>query len=204
MRLAIGVDPDTTSTALAVVDVDTPQVLAVYLMKQRSKKGREATLEMLKLAHDMHLSRNEKLPGGEQHVTSIVHETVAIAVEGQELYMPRGGRGGTKNPRSILWLAPISGVWMALLKFAYPEAQLYFPAPAEWKGQVPKQVHHMRIGKALGWAMAKSGGQKTGYGYPENVKIPLGDKINKSDWKHAMDAVGLALWAGEQARKAGK
>lgn len=201
MNVAIGVDPDTTKTALAIVDLNGPSVLAVYVMRQKGKRERQASIRMAEIAAGIvkhhAFVKDEIFPP--------VEWVKAVAIEGQELYLPKSGKGkdsqGTKNPRSILWLAPISGIWMGLLKLLFPDAAMFFPAPSGWKGQTPKQIHHNRIGKKLGWEMENHGSKDKGYAAPVDVNIPVGSDIIESDWKHIMDAIGLALWAGEQAEK---
>lgn len=209
MRISIGVDPDTTVTAVAIVDIepDTPKLLAAYMVKQKGSKERKATLAMSDMVMGMLEKRVELFP-----VPELIE---VVVVEGQELYLGneiddtwdgrttiknRKTKKKTPNPRSILWLAPISGLWIMFLRIIAPNAMRLFPAPAAWKGQTPKPIHHARIGKAMGWKMAKA----SGYCFPdegENV-VPMGTKINKGDWKHLMDAIGLALWGGKELKKA--
>ena len=116
-------------------------------------------------------------------------------IEGQQVY-----RGKT-NPVSIMYLAQAAG--LILGGFA-PNSftRLRMPTPNEWKGSVPKQIHQARVAKKLGWSGKVRGG-KDPYFVPD-VPRPLQErwgKINPGDWKHLMDAAGLAIWGAEQLMK---
>lgn len=50
--------------------------------------------------------------------------------------------------------------------------------PAEWKGQVPKKIHHPRIKQSL-----------------VTHERAIIDGMNKGDLKHVMDAIGIGLFA---------
>lgn len=106
-------------------------------------------------------------------------------VEAQEIY-----RGQTKNPRDIMHLAMVAGA--AVSRFIHC-AEMYFPRPAEWKGQVDKLAHHYRIAGKLRWDVVKTKGKKPYLYVPD--KFP---HLRQSDWPHVFDAIGLAMWAEEQ------
>lgn len=117
---------------------------------------------------------------------------IAVCVEGQELvYTARSGA----NPRDLAILANVSG---ALISEASHETNnILLPSPAEWKKQVPKAIHQARIYTTIGWEFESVGkDKKRGYCRPTSVPADLiTGKINKSDWKHIGDAIGLAQWA---------
>lgn len=204
MRFAIGIDPDTTATAIAIAEVKSRQVVAVYVVRQKGKKDRQATLAMVEHFAEIFDDRDSKLPPGDL--------VDVIAVEGQELYLNHNKKGdkkskGTQNPRSILWLAPISGAGLMMLRLVSRSAELLFPAPGGWKGQTPKQVHHGRIGSKVGWEMVNVGSKETGYAYPANPTVMKPDcleAINQADWKHVMDAVGLCFYGIDHLEKKAK
>lgn len=194
---AIGVDPDTTKTAIALVSVgEKPQVVATYIVKQSGKRDRAATMAIIEQFYTFMqtcIASGAMLPSQE--------EIVGIAVEGQEIYQGKGkdGKAKTGNPKSVLALAPISGAIIALFRAMFPKVPIFFPAPKTWKGNRPKHVHHNHIGRVLGWEM-KTVGQTYAYPVGENL-VPLGDPPSQTEWKHVMDAVGLAIWAQDQSRK---
>jgi hypothetical protein len=116
----------------------------------------------------------------------------AVAVEAQEIY--QFGTGRTANPKSIMYLATVAGMALAAHSRAF---HLFFPTPQAWKGSVPKIIHQARILSKCGWKYEKVGTLDNGYCYPVDVPIGLGD-FKKTDWKHLVDAIGLALYAKEQ------
>lgn len=115
-----------------------------------------------------------------------VNNWSAIAVEGQE-FLIRGN-----SPFSdIGLLASVTGAVIATAP--RPGPAIFCPKPIQWKGNVPKPIHHQRIAEELGIEIEIN----QTHGVPKDAKIqtllPL-----KSDWKHGMDAIGLALWASKQ------
>jgi len=118
-----------------------------------------------------------------------------MAIEGQDVI-----RGHTKNPADIIKLAQVAGFWAAQRR---GNATVHVPEPKEWKGQVPKGVHHKRLCAMLG-LRSKTMGGKHPYECPLNddgtPRVNLGNGIVPSDWKHLLDAFGLAIWLAELAR----
>jgi len=100
-------------------------------------------------------------------------------VEGQETYFG----SGKAPPQGIVFLGQMTGVLLALssLHRAISKTNLFCPKPKQWKGQVPKDIHHKRIqGKV---ACAKT--------------LVHGGIVDK-DWIHIWDAIGLALYGLEK------
>jgi len=189
----IGADPDMHTTALAVVDA-AGSVLAVFVIKSPDQTDRAACMAMVSEIRDFFVS--DQLPRG----------CFAFAVESQEIaYTAKGG----KNPRSLLLLANISGALLASAHFLWGSNDgstgdktgdgtlLMLPAPQAWKGSIPKQAHQLHVLRELGWEPEKVGPLKTGYCRPKVIPATVlnADVINPSDWKHVIDAIGLARWA---------
>lgn len=97
-----------------------------------------------------------------------------LVVEKPQVYQTRSAKG----PASDLIDLAIS---VGRIIVTHPHDQLLTPLPREWKGQIPKAVHHTRIAMALTEAEKK-------------IVLDACDK-NKSRTKDIMDAVGLGLWA---------
>lgn len=202
----LGVDPDLHKTAIAVLDSDGRLIaLGVCKIPQNHKEAeaavymiaylRQATYEMCNLVKE------------HMRASTATSFRLYSAVEGQEIAYT--GRSGC-NPRDIMLLAHVSGAAAAYLMEAccFP---LRFPTPAEWKGQVPKQIHQARICKQMGWEFeAKGSDPGRGYVVPMNSPVDSEGQIIRDfavrhgfgAWKHAMDAVGLARWCWEQQREA--
>ena len=70
----------------------------------------------------------------------------------------------------------------------------------EWKGDIPKCVHQARVLKKRGMEYetrgSKGAGRDSRYTVPTSGfdNIRTGGKLGAGDWKHAVDAIGLADW----------
>lgn len=200
----LGIDPDTSRTAMAFIECATGRLEAVYLVKQ-PKEVKERSVGMACRVADALIRPyllNPDVPDGK-----LTHEfirlpdpsnfpTLACAVEGQEIYR---GMSKTRSPEDILKLGPISGAAISCLHLLWPATEIYMPQPKQWKGQVPKRAHQARILQACGMEYATAGGAN-GYCFPtkghENV-VGAAD-INQGDWKHVVDAIGLAMYARQR------
>jgi hypothetical protein len=180
--LVLGIDPDLHTTGWAAYDSNLRKVIAVGCLKvPRKLTGFDA------IEATMVKCRSECWGG-------IVN---VLVVEGQELYL-----GNTKNTRSILDLALCAG---ALMGTTYTgSGDILCPKPAEWKGQVPKYIHHKRILDGLGVASYRVGVTKSTFAIlPEKDSLhllPDGDRLKNGDWKHVTDAIGLAIWGAEKIK----
>lgn len=185
----VGVDPDTHNCAYAIVD--SVKVVAVGVIRQKHRKERQATLAMCAAVAE-HL--RARADGG---MWPLPAEVLGFAVEGQELYLK--GPTRTKDPRDILFLAPVAGAMIQALTFMHPEAVQMFPSPGKWKGSLAKKVHQVHVCKRAGWRCRLSSNGKDAYCVPEPVPdVPGAKDLGQSDWKHVLDAVGLAQWARDQ------
>lgn len=175
----IGCDPDLSSTALAAV-TDIGKLRELRVFRAYTK------LAMIKTI-------------GWVDSFCFVEKTNAFAVEAQEIYP--SGPNKTKNPGDILHLSQVAG---ALLGRCFEDYRLgiefgYFPLPVQWKGSIPKIIHHRRILNKAGIPADYVGeaGGKDPYCY---IKAgPWHDAFpNKGDWKHLCDAIGLAQYAAKR------
>jgi hypothetical protein len=174
----LGIDPDLHSTGWAVYD--GKEVVAVGCIKvPRKLTGMGAIGTMM-------MAAKGECWGGVVDV---------LVVEGQELYL-----GNTKNTRSILDLALCAGTIMGVVYTGSGAKYVLCPKPAEWKGQVPKHIHHRRILDGLGVAYALVGTTVV----PEKTSLhllPGGATLKNGDWKHVTDAIGLAIWGAEKIKR---
>ena len=193
--LALGIDPDLHNTALALVRHDP--ALGSMLSKpsgyvvervcvcsiDKRLRGAAAVMAMENALYHQMVSMRGWL----------IHRTI---VEGQEIY-----RGKTGNPADILRIAQVAGGALASAQ-ALPGDTL-LPTPNEWKGSVPKEIHQGRTCTKLGWRFEK----RAGYVVPIEPDgfVNCGTAaMRDSDWKHVLDAIGLAIWGIEQAAKAAR
>ena len=188
--LVLGIDPDLHNTGLALADAT--RVYAVGLVQVgKGLKGEDAVRAMCgRIAHDLESFVEDYY----DEVGERYHEFLCV-VEGQQLYL--GGQKKKSKPEDLLNLANVTGA--ALAASAFCGFETLRPLPREWKGEVPKAVHQARTCLRYGWPHTA----KTEYCIPNFVPghaswltkpRGLDEIVPVSNWKHAMDAVGLAYW----------
>ncbi len=186
--ITLGVDPDLHSTSWAILDHKSVLWVGRVVIPRRLR-GAEA------VAATIEKMRDRKLPPG--------LGIDRIAVEGQQIYQKGLNTFRALDQNDILMLAQVAGGMAALFWKMYPSAKLLLPKPAEWKGQVPKTVHHARIyvDLHLPYMMIGRGEQKAVVPEFEPDTYKEGD-ITPGTASHVNDAVGLALWAQSLAASA--
>lgn len=183
----LGVDPDLHTTAVALVNhLGRPIWLSICEVDKKLL-GREAAIWMA-----------QALPGSLRGLY-----WSSAAVESQEVTYT--GRAGG-NPRDIVLLAHVGGSALTAVSATPMTGALFFPSPAEWKGQIPKQIHQARVCRDLGWHAETRGSGKGGYirpsasAYPN--EHPMMERFEKENgvtgWKHMLDAIALARWCRQQ------
>lgn len=184
-QVVIGIDPDLRRVGIGAVDVETRKAVYVAVPKVFSDKTeadavREIVPQLRGCISDVMKALGHPLCMG-------------VVVEGQEIaYSAQQGA----NPRSILVLAQVAGALLCEAGYEVTKEKILFPKPIEWKGNVPKPIHQARVYNTLGWEYE----QTKEYTRPTNVgpEVMGADALNKSDWKHVGDALGLALWGIEK------
>lgn len=165
--IILGVDPDLHATSF--VWLGSNGVLDVRVARVPKKiVGDEAVDAMCDVLAGMDLLRTA-LPD-------------LVVVEGQHIVR---GEKGTKNPVDILRLAQVAGAASCAARRAYRSTKTIRPTPAEWKGQVPKEVHQARVLRDQGWGTMEAGLAALGTRWPE---------VTTREWLHVVDALGLAQW----------
>ena len=176
----LGCDPDLSTMPIAIVDEDL-NILDIHVFRNESEHGGVfGMMESLRNRNKWAWCTCE-----------------AVAVEGQMIYPKSAGK--QPPPNDILHLGQVAGYMLACL--AQTCWTLYFPTPAEWKGQIDKLAHHRRIltkSHIPESAWLKGGGREPYLGVREFGGIERLDAINPGDWKHITDAIGLAQYAAER------
>lgn len=129
--------------------------------------------------------------------------------------MPAEARAG--DPQDLINVAQWAGVCAYYIRQHIfgenrlsPPSNFRIPLPSEWKGQRPKYAHQAVMLDRLGISYERAGNQKIG-SESKAYCVPLpdyqdlfptldGKSLLKGDWKHVLDAVGLAIWIGEQTK----
>lgn len=167
--VVIGIDPDSKTTAWAAVRGSEVRAVGVFNTKKSSSSM--ATARLLQ-------------PGIEQMMR--VWQPDLVVVEGQQFHY-----GGTARPSDIILLAQIAGAIAGMVLAARP-VKVTMPTPSDWKGQTKKHINQARTFAHYGILSAVG----AGYSYPTGCKtisrVAGAGALNKSDWKHVGDALGLA------------
>lgn len=194
--LFIGCDPDLHNTSFAVVD-EAKVLRGVFVAKvPKEIKGRDALVPAAVAI--------KNLFDESEHPSDFPrawHEQVGcVAIESQELaYSAAAG----VPPGDVALIADVSGAATSFGIILW-KCPMLRPAPQAWKGSRPKQVHQMHICDLQKWEYTKHGGKKQSRAYvvpkfPDGYPPVLGvEPLLQSDWKHVMDAIGLALYAKER------
>lgn len=178
--IALGIDPGTSATAIALWDADGP-VFADLIRAKRGPGPGPARLADALLFYDQE-DLDSAAEGG---------SIDRVVIEGQQ----KDRR--TKSFANIITLAQSAGVATAWAKTWFPNADFYIPTPSEWKGQVEKSAHQARLYTDLGWGYTIHGSGKNKYARP--VKPwPHFEHIQPGAWKDVGDALRLAQWAYDQ------
>ena len=172
--VVIGIDPDSKATAWAAVSGSS--VLAVGVLKTKAA----STAELLR----------QTVVGIEDLIEK--HQPELAVVEGQHYHY-----GGKAPPKDIIKLAQIAGGIAGQL-VAFGTTKVAIPTPDDWKGQTPKPINQSRTYAHFGILSALA----SGYAYPTGCKILArvqgAGSLNRSDWKHVGDALGLARYGADK------
>lgn len=193
--VVVGADPDLHFQTVAFVERRisttynglarwryTIDLGALRVARKKGRKPHETALEMIRKI-------NSRFPCPLENCAGLQH---GLVVEGQQSYL---GKNQKARPEDLIALAMVGGALID--RFIRFGVEARYPLPREWKKGVPKEIHQARICKKLGWAYER----KNGYVVPtdfRDVEVRwLDEPIVGSQWKHAMDSIGLALWGLE-------
>lgn len=199
MRVSIGVDPDSTTTALATVVVD--DLGRILLHDVAIIRTESFDLCAVGLGISDYLERTGTLLGGLIPGGSLEDvDPVLLTVEEPQIYA-----GVRTKPQDIAKLGMVTGAVMGASSAS--DHLLILDSitvlPAKWKGQLPKRVSQARSWRKLDIPCDVAGKDERAYCVPNLLGSPLSlvaerKKILKSDWRHLGDALGIALWRLEQ------
>lgn len=187
--IVLGVDPDLHSTALALADEH--RVYAVELVQVDKKlKGEDAVIAM---CEGVFVRIEDFLNANAEH--TLASDELGAVVEAQQLYL--GGSKSKATPEDLLNLANVTGAALAAVTIRGLRAAR--PLPKKWKGDVPKEIHQARVCLRYGWTFDSKSDHVEPFFAPGSAqwltKPDGADTIKPlSNWKHVLDAVGLAYY----------
>ncbi len=167
----LGVDPDTTTTGIALILPDGR--MKVELVRT---SGRLVADRLWPMARALVLAMRRLVLEAEPNPDT-PYADIVLAVEYQHI------RPIERNPNSMMGVQAVAG--MALAAGAAAEQRgivcCLTPIPSDWKGTVPKEAHQRRFLKSI---------KKT-------IDDPMFAEIPPSLRQHVVDALALAHWAKE-------
>lgn len=186
--MIIGIDPDLTSTAIAVYDPMLQKMVRLALVRARGYQSMLSTLPL----------ELERMLG------PYIAGVDAVVIEGQKIYQTRtGGKEARADKNDLVHLAHVTGICYGLLA-SHPSITPYVVEPSQWKGQRTKIATGTKLMNALGWRGRQRGGKDPYiemFDQDSICKTSDGRKVKASDWKHLVDAAGMALWGSEAGAK---
>lgn len=168
--LVLGIDPDTKNTGWALATSD--RVLRVGTIKSKEQMLRSTAVFLDALFSEL----------GSKGIDLVV-------VEGQWIYPHSPVR-----PNDILLLGQTGGGILGQAIALCPGIRTMFPKPEEWKGQRPKKIHQASVYGHYGIQHSPAPGYSYPSGCAKAAAIKGASRLNRGDWKHVGDAVGLALY----------
>jgi hypothetical protein len=115
-----------------------------------------------------------------------------VAIEGQEFH-----HGGKAPPADIIKLAQVAGGLVGIFAVQSPRSRQALLIPSEWKGQTPKPINQRRTFQHYGIMCSEAAGYCYPSGCAKIAKVQGAQLLNRGDWKHVGDALGIALYAAQ-------
>ncbi len=165
----IGVDPGVRECGVAIEFVFRSRHYEAFLVRSKERTLTDRACEM---AQEI----SARLPCAPHELPQ-----VSVCVEGQQFYGTERSKG---DPQDLIYLAQVAGYVMGAIASSSRLAAASMPLPREWKGSVPKAVHHDRLARD----------------YPHWVE-PVARDTPESKQHHVWDAVGLLEWHKERSTK---
>lgn len=178
--VSLGIDPDTTTPAFALLRSRGPLRPPEILWAGLATVDENAPIEkrIIALAYEVpRMVRLAVLKG---------YEPAVLVVESQRKY-PHD----KVSPQDLIHLGQVAGICLAAVQAVregqYP-MECFFPYPSDWKGNADKKIMQTRYLTRVGLESPKE--------LVANLKIPGSVTIRKAGLvSHVADAIGLA-WYG--------
>ena len=171
MGIALGVDPDSCATGWAVASENT--ILAVGVIR-----GPGDIFSMWKHSGLLLESVIRK------------HSPAIAVIEGQHHH-------GAVPDADITKLSHIAGGIGGQLALLFSSLKLVLPEPGKWKGQTPKVVNQARTMTHYGVLFERLTNYCVPTGCATISRVEGALSLNRGDWKHVGDAIGLARYGSK-------
>jgi hypothetical protein len=181
--LVIGVDPDKDTPAFASVLIGSDHSLRVLGVGLGGEKPTIANAVLHHILWDGNLLLRDEDFSDPTPARCFIESPEAVYTKGKGIRV-----------QDIVDLARRAGE-MAASIYSLGITEIDYISPAQWKGQVPKDISQARICTRLGWPYEKM----AGYARPTTgfSNVSGTEALKKSDWKHVLDAIGIALWGAD-------
>lgn len=192
-KIYIGIDPDLRLLNAAIISEDK-KPLAVFI--RRNKEGIDNTAVVGAARASCRLVE-DVIAWVVANGTDDLMEIVTI-VESQNMQHALRARQTGKQkivPDDIRRLAQVAGCLMGA--FSNLSTKLVLVQAQEWKGEVPKEIHHKRIYGRLALEIA-TGRIKNASPRESKLTEWSKEKINPGDFADINDSLGLALYGAEK------
>jgi hypothetical protein len=206
-KIYIGIDPDLRLLNAAIVGIETrpsgvgcfDHAIPLAVFARRNKEGVDNTAVVGAARTACRLVEDViawLVANGTDELTEIVS-----VVESQNIQHALKSREQGRQkivPDDIRRLAQVAGCLMGA--FSNLSTSMVLVQAQEWKGEVPKGIHHKRIYSKLGIEICPE--SKVRHIFPLCYQTRYcqmsGDKINPGDFADINDSLGLAVWAAEK------
>lgn len=189
-KIYIGIDPDLRTLSAAIV-TDDRTLRTVMIRRNKEGKGDAAVANAARMSCRL-IEDVIAFFVGADGLEEYRDSEIILVVESQN--MEYTGKTNKARKSGMVQLSQTAGCLMGA--FSNMSHHIHLVQPLQWKGNVPKGIHHQRIYAELEIPCVMAGG-KSSYAYPANFEKYTywsTDKINPGDFKDITDSIGLALF----------
>jgi len=190
-KIYIGVDPDLRVLNAAIID-DDKKLHAVFVRRNKTGPGPIAVCNAARMACRL----IEDVIAFLVATPELGQHEIHLVVEDQNLQYT--GKTNRATLGKLTQLCQVTGCLMGA--FSNMTHEIHLVQPINWKGNVPKGIHHLRIYKDLGLECTPAGAVNDptqGYCVPNclpEIVTWSHDKVNPGDFKDISDSIGLAAY----------
>jgi hypothetical protein len=178
--IVLGIDPDTKTTGLGLLNDGRPIYAKLVAVAKRTEKIDQRKLSMINALTDFLTDFRIDQPEASQ--------IERIVIEGQ-----RHRPGSPVRPQDLIHLGQVAGALVGICRTLWPGVEILMPEPSDWKGSIRKDIFTRRILSNLDLELDERGGLAYKGSKPQ-VRVPGTPGLSKRDSSHPIDGLGLAHW----------